>query len=89
MSGPTLTILGVYRPHIGAETWQEQWEVTASDDVTREHFRSLVLIEAVAECLAEPFDMGDFGQMDAEFPNDATRMQAGYDEAPLLPMVRR
>src|SRR5262249_46342132 len=32
------------------------------------------------EGLAEPFDMGSFGQMDSEFPDDPNRMLVGYDE---------
>ena len=67
MSEPRLTVLGVYRPQISAETWQEQWQVTADDDETRKHFDKLVLIEAVVDGLAEPFEMIKLGQMQAEF----------------------
>jgi hypothetical protein len=77
---PTLTILGVYRPQISDETWQEQWQVTADDDDTREHFNQLVLIEALVDGLEASFDMGAFGQMQKEFPNDPSRMMVGYDE---------
>jgi hypothetical protein len=80
MAEPILTVLGVYRPEISAETWQEQWEVTADDDRTRAHFDQLVLIEAVVEGLSGPFDMTKFGQMQAAFPQDPRRMQVGYDE---------
>jgi hypothetical protein len=83
MGEPRLTIVGVYSPAISAETWQEQWQVTADDDQRREHFDNLVLIEAIAEGLDEPFNMGKFGQMQAEFPDDPRRMQVGYDEVPL------
>ena len=75
-----LTVLGVYRPHISAETWQEQWEVTADDDATREHFDKLVLIEAMVEGLDAPFEMIKFGQMHVDFPDDPRRMMVGYDE---------
>jgi hypothetical protein len=77
---PRLTILGVYEPQISAETWQEQWEVTADDETTREHFDKLVLIEAVVEGLTEPFEMIKLGQMNPDFPNDESRMLVGYDE---------
>jgi hypothetical protein len=77
MAEPRLTVLGVYRPQISAETWHEQWEVTADDGATQEHFDSLVLIEATVEGLDEPFDMGRFGRMQE---NDASHMQVGYDE---------
>jgi hypothetical protein len=80
MAEPHLKILGVYRPIISAETWQEQWQVTGDDDATREHFDKLVLIEAVAEGLNEEFKMVKFGQMQPDHPNDSRRMQVGYDE---------
>ena len=75
-----MTIAGVYRPQISAETWREQYEVTDDDAQTREHFDRLVLIEAIVEGLTEPFDMSKFGQMQAEFPDDPSRMMVGYDE---------
>ena len=80
MKEPSLKLLGVYKPQIGAETWQEQWQVTADDEQTREHFEKLVLIEAVVDGLSDPFDMGEFGQMQADHPNDPKWMQVGYDE---------
>ena len=83
MTGPRLTIIGVYRPQISAETWQEQWNVTADDDQTREHFNKLVLIEAIVEGLAKPFDMSQFGQMQADSPKYPRHMQVGYDEGRL------
>lgn len=80
MADPRLTITGVYRPHISAATWQEQWNVTADDDQTREHFDKLVLIEAIVEGLAEPLDMSQFGQAQADSPKYPGHMQVGYDE---------
>ena len=80
MTEPRVTVLGVYRPTISDEAWQEQWQVTGDDGATREHFESLVLIEGVVEGLGEHFDMSKFGQMQNEFPNDRRRMQVGYDE---------
>ena len=80
MPEPKLTVLGVYRPVISQETWQEQWAVTEDDEITRQHFDKLVLIEAVVDGLTEPFDMSEFGQMSLEFPDDPNRMQVGYDE---------
>lgn len=55
--------------------------MTGDDEATQEHFETLVLIEATVEGLVEPFDMGSFGQMQFEFPDDPNRMQVGYDEA--------
>jgi hypothetical protein len=80
MPGPTLTILGVYRPEIDPETWKEQWAVTADEEATREHFRTLVLIEAVVEGLAGRFEMSKFGQVHSATPQYPRHMQVGYDE---------
>jgi len=81
MSDPQLTILGVYRPQIPPDTWQEQFEVTEDEKFTKEHFDGLVLIEAIADGLNGPFDMGKLGQMNLEFPDDPNHMMVGYDEA--------
>jgi len=80
MSAPNLRIMGVYRPLIGEETWQEQWQVTCDDQATRAHFDTLVLIEAVVEGLGEPLDFSKFGQMQLDHPGDHRYMQVGYDE---------
>lgn len=80
MTEQKLTILGVYRPQISAETWQEQLQVTGDEAYTREHFEKLVLIEALVEGLDGRFEMEKFGQMQLEFPDDPKRMQVGYDE---------
>jgi hypothetical protein len=80
MTGQKLTVLGVYRPQISAETWQEQLQVTGDEAFTKEHFDTLVLIEALVDGLEGSFQMDEFGQMQDEFPNDPTRMQVGYDE---------
>lgn len=80
MPGPTLTILGVYRPEIDPEAWKEQWAVTANEEATREHFRKLVMIEAVVEGLTGKFEMSEFGQVHAATPQYRSHMQVGYDE---------
>ena len=80
MAQPQLTILGVYRPEISKETWQEQFEVTDDEEYTREHFDKLVLIEATVEGV-ESFDMSKFGQMAVDLPDYPHHMQVGYDEA--------
>jgi hypothetical protein len=77
---PRLTVLGVYRPIISKEAWQEQWEVTADDEYTKEYFDKLVLIEAIVEGLDVQFEMSKFGQPSLEFPDDTSRMLVGYDE---------
>jgi hypothetical protein len=84
MPEPQLTVIGVYRPQISAETWQEQWEVTGNDEATREHFDKLVLVEAIVEGLDEPFEMIKFGQLEAQqleaHSIQPNQMQVGYDE---------
>ena len=62
MGGPSLTILGVYRPVIDEQTWREQWQVTGDDEATREHFRKLVLVEAIVEGLNGHLDFSKFGK---------------------------
>jgi hypothetical protein len=80
MNEPKLTILGVYRPQISAETWQEQWQVTGDDARTQEHFAGLVLIEALIEGLTGRFNMSKFGQILHGYRNYRSDMQVGYDE---------
>jgi hypothetical protein len=80
MKQTCLKLIGVYKPQISSETWQEQWRVTADDKQTGEHFEKLVLIEGVVDGLNDLFDMAKFGQMQAEHPNDPKWMQVGYDE---------
>jgi len=80
VSEPKLTILGVYKPVISEEAWKEQREIAGDDAITRDHFARLVLIEAIADGLTEPFLMGEFGQMQPDHPDDPGWMQVGYDE---------
>ena len=80
MANPKLTVLGVYRPIIDEETWREQSLVIEDDELTRDHFDKLVLIEAIVEDLDEPFEMYRFGQVQIVYPNDPNRMQMGHDE---------
>jgi hypothetical protein len=69
MTEQKLTILGVFRPQISAETWQEQLQVTGNEAHTREHFEKLALIEAIVKSLDGRLEMGEFGQMQPEFPD--------------------
>jgi hypothetical protein len=54
MPGPELNIIGVYRPQISAETWNEQLQVTDDEAYTKKHFDKLVLIEATVNGLDKP-----------------------------------
>jgi hypothetical protein len=80
MEESRLKILGVYRPVIGKDTWQEQWQVTGDDEVTRDHFEKLVLIEAEVEGVEGDLEMVKLGQMQPDHPDDSRWMQVGYDE---------
>jgi hypothetical protein len=80
MKEPSLKVIGVYRPVIGAEMWREQFQVTGDEQATREHFEKLVLIEAVVEGLTGRFDFRKFGQMLSGYRNYPDTMQVGYDE---------
>jgi hypothetical protein len=68
MADPQLTVLGVYRPQISAETWQEQWNVTADDEETQHHFAHLALIEAVVENLPGPLIWERLVRCSSNFP---------------------
>ena len=81
MAEPTLQILGVYRPQIGASAWHKQWKVTEDDKVTEKHFAGLVLIEAIVNGLEDPFKMGKFGQVHSDIEGFSEHMQVGYDAA--------
>jgi len=80
MPGPSLKVVGVYRPVISAETWREQLRVTGDQQATREHFEKLVLIEAVVDGLTGHFDFSKFGQELSGYLDYPDNMQVGYDE---------
>jgi hypothetical protein len=80
MSQPTLTVLGVYKPEISEEIYQEQWQVTGSDEQTRNHFAKLVLIEAVLTSLGEKLKLAKLGQF-VSIPGYPDQFQCAYDEA--------
>lgn len=85
MAEAKLTVLGVYRPRIGFWTFRKQLRVTGDRARTRKHFAGLVLIEAIASGLNEPFDMRKFGQIVPAFDSYPEGMQVGYDEGLLSP----
>ena len=76
----SLTVIGVYRPAISAGTWREQYQVTADEEATRQHFEKLVLIEAIVEGLTGRLDFAKFGQVLSGYRNFPDNMQVGYDE---------
>src|SRR6202011_3806573 len=83
MPTPTFTVLGVYAPDIPENVYREQWEVTGSDEDTKEHFDKLVLIEGVIDHVDERFKTIEFGQ--PSLAGDPNRFMCAYDEALLSP----
>jgi hypothetical protein len=77
---PSIDILGVFKPYISDETYQEQWQVTESDEDTKEHFDGLVLIEAVVHNVDDQFDISKIGQQPPH-SEDPNYFMVPYDEA--------
>ena len=73
-------ILGVYRPEISEETYQEQWDALGDDAETKEHFAGLVLVEASAADVEGELDLVDLGQQPSSTDNPGY-FQCAYDEA--------
>ena len=77
---PRIEILGVYKPEISKAVYHEQWQVTASDELTDAHFKDLVLIEALVEGVDDKFSLGDMGQ-NVVLEGSPEHFQCAYDEA--------
>jgi hypothetical protein len=84
MFTPRIVILGVYSSTIPKAVFRKQLEMTGSDEKTKEHFKGLVLIEALVEHIDTRFKMGEFGQLytRGDYPDN---FQCAYDEALLSP----
>jgi|SRR6516162_6270172 hypothetical protein len=65
---PNLTILGVYRLHVTPEIFTEQLPMYGDEGQCRDHFSSVVLIEAVASEIDERFSLSDFTQPNSDYP---------------------
>jgi|SRR5689334_8047336 hypothetical protein len=80
MPTPSILVLGVYKPEIPAAVYRKQWRVTGSDERTKEHFKDLVLIEAVVEQFDDRFKISEMGQpyTRGDYPG---HFQCAYDEA--------
>jgi hypothetical protein len=77
----TLQILGVYFLDVTERVFLEQLPMYGNEDQCRDHFSSVVLIEAIIHSEGELFSLGDFTQ-----PNAAYRRvspQAPWDEGML------
>lgn len=80
MAKTSIEILGVYKPYIPEDTYQEQWQVTESDEETKEHFDGLVLIEAIVHDIDDQFDISRIGQQPPH-SDDPSYFMVPYDEA--------
>jgi hypothetical protein len=80
MEDLVLKVIGVYRPVITPEIWRAQLRVTGDEQITREHFERLVLIEAIVKGLPARFDFAKFGQILSGYRDYREQMQVGYDE---------
>jgi hypothetical protein len=80
MPTPSIIILGVYKPDIRADAYQEQLKVSGSEERTKAHFKNLVLIEALVERIDDRFKMIEMGQpyILGDYPGN---FQCAYDEA--------
>jgi hypothetical protein len=80
MTTPNIRILGVYKPEIPEDVYQEQWRGTGSDERTRAHFEKLVLIEAVLTDIDGGFKAVKCGQS-CNIAGFKPHFQCAYDEA--------
>ena len=83
---PQVTLIGIYKPVIDAETWKEQAEIFGEEDTeeqpeTRDHFRKLVLVEGFAEGVIGPMDFGEFAHLPKDSEEKGYCAQVGYEEA--------
>ncbi len=75
---PTLTILSVYRLDVTPEIFAPQLPMYGDDEKCRDHFASVVLIEAVVSGVDERFTLSDFIQSNPAYPHGAA--QVPWDE---------
>ena len=75
---PTLTILGVYRLDVTPEIFAAQLPMYGDDEQCRDHFSSVVLVEAIASGVDERFSLSDFTQPNPTYPHGAA--QVPWDE---------
>jgi hypothetical protein len=78
-----LTILGVYRLDITRQIFAAQLPMYGDEEQCRDHFRSVVLIEAVVSVADEPFSLSDFTQPNPHYPGGDP--QVPWDEGLLSP----
>ena len=79
----SLQILGVYRLDVTAEIFAEQLPMYGDEVPCREHFSSVVLVEAKVDADGEHFNLIDFTQPSPTCPHGLS--QVPWDEGLLSP----
>jgi hypothetical protein len=75
---PTLTILGVYRLDVTRKVFSVQLAMYGDEQQCRDHFSSVVLIEASVDNADDRFNLSDFTQANPAYPYGAR--QVPWDE---------
>ena len=75
---PTLTVLGVYQLDVTPDLFAKQLLMYGDEARCRDHFSSVVLIEAVASDFDERFNLSHFTQPNPAYPHGTA--QAPWDE---------
>jgi hypothetical protein len=78
-----LQILGVYRLDVTQEVFAEQLRMYGDEEQCRDHFSSVVLVEAVVDADSEQFNLIDFTQPNPAHPRVC--LQVPWDEGLLSP----
>ncbi|MCU1273557.1 MAG: hypothetical protein JWO48_988 [Bryobacterales bacterium] len=78
-----LQILGVYRLDVTPEVFAEQLPMYGDEEQCRDHFSSVVLVEALVEAGGERFSLHDITQPNPAYPHGSS--QAPWDEGLLSP----
>ena len=71
---PTLTVLGVYRLDVTPEILVAQLPMYGDEDHCRDHFSSVVLIEAVVAGVDERFSLSGFSHPNLAYPHGVAQV---------------
>jgi hypothetical protein len=66
---PKLEILGVYRLEVTKDIFEAQLPMYGDEAQCRDHFSSVVLIEALVQNPSDRFSLSDFHQPISSIPN--------------------
>ena len=75
---PVLTILGVYQLDVTRKVFDSQMKMYGDEAQCRDHFSSVVLVEAVVDGHDERFNLSDFWQANPNSPHGMR--QVAWDE---------